>query len=203
MIAKRWVRNVVAVGVAGVVAGVAGCSTPPAPPPAPGPVRAAERPGGTVSAPPSASAGTCPEGGVRLVETDGNAAMGLRVAGFRLENCGTEPYVLEGYPQVSLWDGRNEPVDVSVQHGAAGITSGAPDIDAPPQRVTLAPGRAATVSMVWRNLVTDAAVGAVTAPVVEVEPRPGAPRLRLRLARPVDLGNTGRLGLGPWRAAAG
>ncbi|MFJ1562966.1 DUF4232 domain-containing protein [Streptomyces erythrochromogenes] len=36
--------------------------------------------------------------------------MGLRVAGFRLENCGTEPYVLEGYPQVSLRDGRNDPV---------------------------------------------------------------------------------------------
>lgn len=208
MISKRWLRGVV---VAGVLAGAAGCSAPPAPRAAPGPVQE-ERPGGTPPAPRSArpappsappSAEACPEDGVRLVETEGNAAMGLRVAGFRLENCGTEPYVLEGYPQVSLRDGHNDPVAVSVEHGAAGIT-GVPDSDAPPpQRVTPAPGRAATVSMVWRNLVTDSAVAAVTAPVVEVEPRPGAPRLWLRLARPVDLWNTGRLGLGPWTAVDG
>ncbi|MEV6675387.1 DUF4232 domain-containing protein [Streptomyces erythrochromogenes] len=206
MISKRWVRGVVA---AGVLAGAAACSAPPAPGPAPGPVRA-ERPGGTVptprlaspSAPPSASAGACPEGGVRLLETGGDAAMGLRVVGFQLLNCGTQAYVLEGYPEVSLRDDRNEPVEVAVQHGAAGITTGVPNIDAAPQRVTLAPGQAAAWWVVWRNLVTDSAVPATTVSALEVEPRPGAPRLWLRPARPFDLGNTGRLGIGPWTAAA-
>ncbi|MFE7098936.1 DUF4232 domain-containing protein [Streptomyces erythrochromogenes] len=205
MISKRWVRGVVVVGV---LAGVAGCSAPPAPRPAPGPVQATERTGGTVprsaspSAPPSASAGACPEGGVRLLEAGGDAAMGLRVEGFQLVNCGTRAYVLEGYPEVSLRDDRNGPLEVAVQHGAAGITTGVPNIDAAPQRVTLAPGQAATWWVVWRNLVTDAAVPATTVSALEVEPRPGAPRLWLRPARPFDLGNTGRLGISPWTAAA-
>ncbi|MEV7443480.1 DUF4232 domain-containing protein [Streptomyces sp. NPDC091204] len=205
MVAKRWVGGVVG-GV--VVAGVlAGCSTPPAPPAAPGPtsgpqVRATPqvteaRPNRNSPAPED----KCPEGGVRLVETGGDAAMGLRVEGFQLVNCGTEPYVLEGYPEVSLRDSRNDPLEVTVEHGAEGITTGVPNIDAAPARVTLAPGQAASWSVVWRNLVTDATVTATTVPVLEIAPRPGAPRLWLRLARPFDLGNTGKLGIGPWTAA--
>ncbi|MFJ3721250.1 DUF4232 domain-containing protein [Streptomyces sp. NPDC090045] len=210
MIAKRWLSGVV---VAGVLAGVAGCSTPPAPRAAPGPtlgpqVRptqpgAGAGPNRNSPAPEATPAEKCPEGGVRLVETGGDAAMGLRVEGFRLVNCGTEPYVLEGYPEVSLRDDRNDPLEVTVEHGAAGITTGVPNIDAAPQRVTLAPGQAASWSVVWRNLVTDATVAAATVPVLEIAPRPGAPRLWLRLARPFDLGNTGKLGIGPWTAVAG
>ncbi|MFD7262886.1 DUF4232 domain-containing protein [Streptomyces sp. NPDC059874] len=126
--------------------------------------------------------------------------MGLRVAEIQLVNCGAQPYVLEGYPRLSLRDDRNDPVEVAVEHGTAGITSGAPAVDAPPERVTLAPGQAASMAMVWRNLVTDSTVAAVTARIVEIEPRSGAPRLWLRLALPVDLGNTGKLGVGPWTA---
>ncbi|MFD9723911.1 DUF4232 domain-containing protein [Streptomyces sp. NPDC059072] len=146
--------------------------------------------------------GPCPEGGVRLVEGDGDAAMGLRVAEVRLVNCGAQPYVLEGYPRLSLRDDRNDPVEVTVQHGAEGITTGVPNVDAPPEPVTLAPGQAAYVPMVWRNLVTDLSVPAVSARAVEIEPRSGAPRLWLRLRLPVDLGNTGKLGIGPWTAVA-
>ncbi|MFF4419861.1 DUF4232 domain-containing protein [Streptomyces sp. NPDC001549] len=125
--------------------------------------------------------------------------MGLRVADFQLVNCGTQPYVLEGYPQLSLRDNLNDPVEVAVEHGSAGITTGTPNLDEAPRPVTLAPGQAAFFGMVWRNLVTESATPAVTARIVEVEPRPGAPRLWLRLAAPVDLGNTGKLGLGPWQ----
>ncbi|MFG2879155.1 DUF4232 domain-containing protein [Streptomyces sp. NPDC048337] len=128
--------------------------------------------------------------------------MGLRVAELRLVNCGAESYVVEGYPSVVLRDDRNDPVEVSVQHGAAGITTGAPNVDAAPESVTLAPGQSASVAMVWRNLVTDFTAPAVTARIVEVEPRAGAPKLWLRLSGPVDLGNTGKLGLGPWTAVA-
>ncbi|MEU9085566.1 DUF4232 domain-containing protein [Streptomyces sp. NPDC048357] len=204
MIAKRWMGGVVG-GV--VVAGVlAGCSTPPAPRAAPGPTSGPQvrptqhdteaRPDRNSPAPD----GKCPEGGVRLVETGGDAAMGLRVEGFQLVNCGTEPYVLEGYPEVSLRDSRNDPLEVTVEHGAEGITTGVPNIEAAPKPVTLAPGQAASWSVVWRNLVTDATVTATTVPVLEIAPRPGAPRLWLRLARPFDLGNTGKLGVGPWTA---
>ncbi|GGY84510.1 hypothetical protein GCM10010343_06790 [Streptomyces avidinii] len=136
---------------------------------------------------------------MRLVEMDGDAAMGLRVANFQLVNCGAQPYVLEGYPQLSLRDDRNDPVEVAVEHGSAGITTGTLNLDEAPGRVALAPGQAAFFGIVWRNLVTDSAVPATTARIVEVEPRPGAPRLWLRLGAPVDLGNTGKLGLGPWR----
>ncbi|MFB7261742.1 DUF4232 domain-containing protein [Streptomyces nojiriensis] len=128
--------------------------------------------------------------------------MGLRVAEFQLVNCGAQPYALEGYPQLSLRDDRNDPVEVAVEHGSAGITTGTPDLDEAPRPVTLAPGQAAFFGIVWRNLVTESATPAVTARIVEVEPRPGAPRLWLRLAAPVDLGNTGKLGLGPWRPPA-
>ncbi|MFG2994779.1 DUF4232 domain-containing protein [Streptomyces sp. NPDC048257] len=121
------------------------------------------------------------------------------MADFQLLNCGEQPYVLEGYPQLSLRDDRNDPVAVTVEHGTQGITTGVTTAEEPPERVTLAPGQAASFVMAWRNLVTDAAVPATTAKIVEVEPRPGAPRLWLRLSAPVDLGNTGKLGLGPWR----
>ncbi|WP_406085965.1 DUF4232 domain-containing protein [Streptomyces virginiae] len=207
MIAKRRTRRripaLVTAGVlAGVLAGASGCSAPPAPRTAPGPtaVSGTVRPAPDRSAPtaPTATAQACPEGGVRLVEGEGDAAMGLRVADFQLVNCGTQPYLLEGYPQLSLRDDRNDPLEVSVEHGSAGITTGTPNLDAAPQRVTLAPGQAAVFGIVWRNLVTDGTVVATTARVLEVEPRPGAPRLSLRLTSPVDLGNTGKLGLGPW-----
>lgn len=206
MIAKRRMRMrrlIPALVTAGALAGAAGCSTPPAPRAAPGPtavtVTAKPAPGRSAPSAPPASAEPCPEGGVRLVEMDGDAAMGLRVANFQLVNCGAQPYVLEGYPQLTLRDDRNGPVEVAVEHGSAGITTGTQNLDEAPERVTLAPGQAAFFGIVWRNLVTDSAVVATTARIVEVEPRPGAPRLWLRLAAPVDLGNTGKLGLGPWR----
>ncbi|MFJ9596335.1 DUF4232 domain-containing protein [Streptomyces virginiae] len=225
---RVWLRGVVGSGLAlGVLAGGAGCGTPPAPTAAPGPTfeprarstQPGSGPGATPGTGATPDAGAplpapdadapvpapdidppCPEGGVRLVGTGGDAAMGLRVEGFRLVNCGTEVYVLEGYPGVSLRDARNDPLEVAVEHGAAGITTGVPNIEAAPQRVTLAPGQAAAWSVVWRNLVTDSSVPATTAAVMEIEPRPGAPRLWLRLARPLDLGNTGKLGIGPWTA---
>ncbi|CAM5440880.1 hypothetical protein SAVIM338S_02634 [Streptomyces avidinii] len=124
--------------------------------------------------------------------------MGLRAESVRLVNCGAEPYVLEGYPELRLLDRAGVPVEAVVAHGAAGITTGVPNVEAPPRRVVVAPGRAAYVPMVWRNLVTDSTVVATDGWALEITPRPGAPKLTLRLTRPVDLGNTGKLGIGPW-----
>ncbi|TDU78186.1 uncharacterized protein DUF4232 [Streptomyces sp. KS 21] len=173
-----------------------GCDTPPAPAAAPGPTG--------VRAAPSATGAQedCPEGGVRLLEGTGNAAMGLRVADIQLVNCSKQAYVLEGYPEIRLLDEKRIPVEVSVVHGAEEITSAPTGADGPLQRVELWPGQAARVMMVWRNLVTDGAVPAAEGWVLEVTPRPGARRVELELDRSVDLGNTGKLGIGPWKEMA-
>ncbi|MFB6826236.1 DUF4232 domain-containing protein [Streptomyces virginiae] len=206
MIAKRWVRGVVGGAVAaGVLAAAAGCETPPAPKAAPGPTGAPRQtPAPSRSPSPAATAPEpapepCPEGGVRLVEGSGDAVMGLRLEGYRLVNCGTDAYVLEGYPQVRLLDKQDQLLEVTVGHGSAPITSEVPAVDAPPERVTLAPGQTASMALLWRDRITDVSVPPVEGWVLEVTPKPGAPRLGLRLTRPVDLGNTGRLGVGPWR----
>ncbi|MFF0216197.1 DUF4232 domain-containing protein [Streptomyces vinaceus] len=203
----RWVAGVV-VGV--VVAGAAvGCDVPPAPDAAPGPsgirppAPTVAAPPPTVAAPPPAAKGpACPPGGVRLAEGAGDSAMGLRVADIQLVNCGTEPYVLEGYPEVRLLDRKRAPVEVAVQHGGDGIAAAPTGTEGDPQRVELGPGQSAGFGMVWRNLVTDSTVPAAEGWVLEVTPRAGAPRVELELRHSVDLGNTGKLGISPWKAAA-
>ncbi|MET9883646.1 DUF4232 domain-containing protein [Streptomyces sp. NPDC006430] len=209
------------VGGAVVLGVVTGCDAPPPPRPAPGPGAGASKaskapprpeasgaPGASKPvAPPGSAAGgpapeTCPEGGVQLREGFGDAAMGLRVADIELVNCGTQPYVLDGYPEVRLLDKQRVPVEVAVVHGSDGITTSVPSVDGSPQRVELQPGQAATVALVWRNLVNDSTVPAAEGWVLDVRPRPGAPRVGLELTHSVDLGNTGKLGIGPWTAAA-
>ncbi|WP_405532456.1 DUF4232 domain-containing protein [Streptomyces avidinii] len=151
---------------------------------------------------PKGRAEPCPEGGVRLAEGEGNAAMGLRVTDFLLVNCGSAAYVLEGYPEIRLLDGEDRPLQVDIGHGTNGVTSPGADGDEPPRRVTLQPGQAARTGLLWRNLVTDSTVPAAEGQVLELVPKPGAPRLTLRLSAPVDLGNTGKLGLSAWSALA-
>ncbi|MGW6690057.1 DUF4232 domain-containing protein [Streptomyces sp. NPDC054961] len=136
---------------------------------------------------------------MRLLEGDGSAAMGLRAESVQLVNCGTEPYALDGYPELRLLDKAGTPVEVTVAHGAADITTGVPNVEAAPRPLVVGPGRTAYMPMVWRNLVTDSTVVATDAWVLEITARPGAPKQRLRLTRPVDLGNTGLLGIGPWQ----
>ncbi|MFD9358783.1 DUF4232 domain-containing protein [Streptomyces sp. NPDC060031] len=141
----------------------------------------------------------CPEGGVRVLEGSGNAAMGLRVADVQLVNCGAQPYVLDGYPDVRVLDKQRRPVEVAVGHGSNGISTGS-GLDSAPEQVTLQPGQAASVGLLWRNLVTDSAVPAAEGWVLDIGPRPGAPRQTLVLTHSIDLGNTGKLGVGPWVA---
>ncbi|MET9700648.1 DUF4232 domain-containing protein [Streptomyces sp. NPDC006529] len=148
---------------------------------------------------PSADPGeACPEGGIRLVEEQGDAAMGLRAGGVRLVNCAAGAYRLEGYPEVRVLDAEQRPVQVAVVHGSGGIATGVAGMDGPPQALELAPGDAARVPLLWRNTVTDGA--AVEGRYVDVVPRPGAAAVRLKLVEPLDVGTTGKLGIGPWRS---
>lgn len=200
MVSLRWVAGVVGGAVlAGVVVG---CDTPPAPEAAPAPTWAGAAPSVRPTPSGAGAQADCPEGGVRLSEGDGDAAMGLRVADIQLVNCGTQPYVLEGYPEIRLLDKKRAPVEVAVVHGSEEITSAPTGVEGAPQRVELRPGQAATLAMVWRNLVTDSTVPAAEGWVLDVTPQPGAPRLQLELRHSVDLGNTGKLGISPWKAAA-
>ncbi|MEU7417605.1 DUF4232 domain-containing protein [Streptomyces antibioticus] len=142
-----------------------------------------------------AETGTCPASGIRVTADDGDAAMGLRVVGLRLENCGTRDYTLDGYPRLTLLDEDLEPVDgIDVVHGGAGVAL-VTGFDDPPRPVTLEPGEYATSGLMWRN--TTGAGTAVNVPHVRVHAKPGAapvivtPRL--------DLGTTGKLGVSAWK----
>ncbi|MFJ3924029.1 DUF4232 domain-containing protein [Streptomyces sp. NPDC090022] len=213
MITNRWIRRLAgAVGAVAVAGVLAGCETAPAPERAAGPTAAPPADlrglppassggaGGTAGASGAPAQAACPADGVRLSEGGGDAAMGLRVESVELTNCGTEPYVLNGFPDIRLLDKKKGPVQVDVGHGSHGVST-VDSFDEAPQQVTLRPGQTASFGLLWRNLVTEVNTPAVDGWHIDVQPRPGAPRQTLALTRPVDLGTTGRLGLGPWKAS--
>ncbi|MDG4835457.1 DUF4232 domain-containing protein [Micromonospora sp. WMMD967] len=156
----------------------------------------------TVSSPtPSASIeplAECPASGVRIRSTGSDAAMGLRALGLELVNCGDRPYQLNGYPVLHVFDDQREPVMVRVVNGAREITSG---FDQPARPVPLAPGERATAVMLWRNLVTDSTVVATNGKYLTVAPAAGQPAAEVDPDGPVDLGNTGRIGVSAWKKA--
>ncbi|MFI6930798.1 DUF4232 domain-containing protein [Streptomyces sp. NPDC050287] len=142
-----------------------------------------------------AAPGECPPSGVRVFADEGDAAMGLRVVGLWLENCTTGAYRVEGYPRLTVLDEDRAPVDgVRIVHGSGGITSAPADVDDPPRPLTLKPGERARAGMVWRN--TTEAGTPVDAPYVRVRPKSGA--APVMVTPHLDLGTTGKLGVGPW-----
>ncbi|MEU8182328.1 DUF4232 domain-containing protein [Micromonospora sp. NPDC049047] len=153
----------------------------------------APSPSASVDAPPS-----CPASGVRIRSTGGDAAMGLRALGLELVNCGDRPYQLNGYPVLHVFDEQHEPVMLRVVNGAKEITSG---FDQPPRQVTLAAGERATAVVLWRNLVTDSTVVATNGEFLTVAPAAGQPGEEVDPDGPIDLGNTGRIGVSAWKKA--
>lgn len=141
--------------------------------------------------------GTCPASGIRVSADKGDAAMGLRVVGLHLDNCGKRDYAVDGYPLLELLDDDLDPVDgIEILDGSGGITTGAGP-DEPPRPVTLEPGESATASLVWRN--TTEAGTAVNVPHVRVRAKAGADPVTV--APHLDLGTTGKLGVRPWAKA--
>ncbi|MGZ3100126.1 DUF4232 domain-containing protein [Streptomyces sp. H72] len=141
-----------------------------------------------------AAAGSCPPSGLRLTADEGDAAMGLRVVGLHLENCGARPYSVEGYPVLQLLDEELAPVEgIEILRGTGGIPMAGGD--EPVRPVTLRPGESAAASMAWRN--TTQAGEAVTVPYVRVRAASGSDPVVV--APGLDLGTTGELGVGPWR----
>ncbi|WP_039628691.1 DUF4232 domain-containing protein [Streptomyces sp. 769] len=141
-----------------------------------------------------AEPGTCPASGVRVSADQGDAAMGLRVVGLHLDNCGTRDYTLEGYPLLELLDGDLRPVHrVKILHGSGEITTSAGP-DEQPRPVTLKPGESATAGLVWRN--TTGSGTPVNVPSVRVRAKTGA--APVTVTPDLDLGTTGKLGVKPW-----
>ncbi|MFE1316052.1 DUF4232 domain-containing protein [Kitasatospora phosalacinea] len=139
--------------------------------------------------------GACPASGVRVYADRGDAAMGLRVVGLHLENCGTAELVLDGYPQVQVLDEAHAAVTgVAVLEGGAAIATGT-GADAPARRFTVPPGGRAGSALVWRN-TNDASSDPVNAPYARVRATPGA--APVMVTPELDLGTTGRLGVGAW-----
>ncbi|WP_267241556.1 DUF4232 domain-containing protein [Streptomyces sp. PR69] len=142
-----------------------------------------------------AETGPCPSSGVRLTADDGDAAMGLRVVGLHLENCGTGDFRLDGYPLLEVLDEARTPVSgVRVLRGSGGIST-VTGFDDPPQPVTLKPGETASAALMWRN--TTEAGAPVNAPYIRARPKPGAGPVML--TPELDLGTTGKLGVSPWK----
>ncbi|MFF8448887.1 DUF4232 domain-containing protein [Streptomyces leeuwenhoekii] len=142
-----------------------------------------------------APGGSCPPSGVRLTADEGDAAMGLRVVGLRLENCGGRPYSLDGYPALELLGEDRKPVaGVEVVRGSGGIAQVA-GFDDPPRPVTLEPGETASAGLMWRN--TTEFGTPVHVPYVRVTARPGADPVTV--TPELDLGTTGTLGVRAWR----
>ncbi|MFE9019221.1 DUF4232 domain-containing protein [Streptomyces sp. NPDC007808] len=143
----------------------------------------------------STASGPCPASGVHVYADRGDAALGLRVVGLHLVNCGTRPYRLDGYPELELLDEEHDFVDsVRILHGTERISPAAGG-EGGPRPVVLRPGEAALAGLAWRN--TTGAGEPVNAPYVRVRAKPGAPAVTV--VPEFDLGTTGRLGVGPWK----
>lgn len=143
---------------------------------------------------PSAS-GECPASGLHVYADQGDAAMGLRVVGLHLVNCGTKTYELNGYPELELLDESHDSVDgVRILQGTDRIST-ATGGSGSPQLVALKPGEAAQSTLAWRN--TTGFGEPVNAPYVRVRAKPGADPVMVRPE--LDLGTTGQLGVGPWK----
>lgn len=142
----------------------------------------------------SSASGPCPKSGVHVYADQGDAAMGLRVVGLHLVNCGTRPYRLDGYPRLELQDADHETVkNVRILDGTDRISTGIGGTDGP-RPVVLGPGQAAAATLAWRN--TTQAGEAVNAPYVRVWARPAADPVMV--VPELDLGTTGQLGVGAW-----
>jgi hypothetical protein len=139
--------------------------------------------------------GNCPPSGVHMYADEGSAAMGLRALSVHLVNCGTDTVRLNGYPPVEVLDERHRLIeDVEVLDGGSAIASGT-GADGEPRPLALESGEGAYAVLTWRN--TTEAGDPVHAPYVRVRAEPGA--APVMVTPELDLGTTGRLGVGPWK----
>jgi hypothetical protein len=149
---------------------------------------------GTTIGPQSTVPVTCPPEGVAIRANNGDYAMGLRTMTIELVNCGQQPYAMKGYPVIQVLGADESPLSVEVISGPSDITI-LPAVDAPPADVTLQPGESADAVLVWRRSMLDSAGGGT---YLHVAPHGGQPAQTVTVPHRMDVGNDGRLGVGPW-----
>ncbi len=135
----------------------------------------------------------CSPDGTRATATEPDAAMGLRAMTVRLANCGTKPFRLNGYPVLRVFDAQAEPLDITIVNGTTEVP------DPGPKPLTVRPGQAAQIIVVWRNTVTDGA--AVKGAFLQLVPAPGRRAQSVKPSGSLDLGTTGRLKTTAWALA--
>lgn len=163
------------------------------------PDRAAALPAASGFSPtPAPSRPPCPATGVLLRPGAVDAAMGLRALGLYLDNCGSTPFRVNGYPQLRVLDEQQAVLPVRVLQGVSDITISIPDGDGPPRPIVLEPGEQARAIVAWRNTYNDGTNPPVNAPYLDVAPAAGQPAQVLAPQGGLDLGSTGRVGVSPW-----
>jgi hypothetical protein len=172
------VRNTRILPLTAVLVAAAACSSSPSPRPAPAPTASAS----TVATP------TCPPPGVLITADRGDAAAGYREISLHLTNCGTGDYTLQGRPQITVLDDKQQPLKVTIGTSI--------HYTADPRRMTLKPGEGAMAVLSWHGIVTDGEVQ--TGAALEVAPVKGAPGQVVTLLAPMDLGTTGKLDTSAW-----
>jgi hypothetical protein len=175
------------------VGAAAGCAPPGTAPPGDGDSNFGTPVPAVRTSSPPASPGGCPPSGARVTEGGGDAAMGLRVQGLTLENCGTRTIRLEGYPAVTAFDADGRAQDVEILHRAADIPMAPDTLDKPPTTITLSHGQKATTTLVWRG-INESLAAPVTVTALELQPAG-----RITLDRTMDLGSTGRFAITAWQ----
>lgn len=198
MIRSRSHRFAIPLAVAALLVGCAPPGTSPASDsPAIRPEPAVSRSG---DASPPVTAATCGPDGVRFEVGEGNAAMGLRVLGIALVNCGSRTYRLNGYPAVQALDDDRVALKVRVVHGVTEVIGSTLPWDGPPEPVVLRPGQRASTAVAWRNTYDDVRQPPVTVRFLDIAPLPGRPSHVVHPDGGLDLGDTGRIGVSAWRA---
>jgi hypothetical protein len=141
---------------------------------------------------PEATADDCPPSGRRISSGGSDAALGLRIVGLRLTNCGTEPQRVKGYPVVELFDADHQRLPITVEPGAVAMA----DPDPGTKSLLLKPGESAFSTLSWRNTVLADGSETLTGEYARLAAGPGEPAHQEVLH--VDPGTTGRVAVTAW-----
>lgn len=134
----------------------------------------------------------CPDSGAVVTTGMVDAAMGRRAVVVTLENCGTGPYKVNGYPGIEALDKDRDPLRLTITHDHPYTDAGR---DQGPKPLTLAPGQSVKSVLNWNNRVTS------FDPVTEgaylvVTPKEGETPQTLPFR--LDIGTSGELDVTAW-----
>ncbi|MGW5191209.1 DUF4232 domain-containing protein [Kribbella sp. NPDC004138] len=133
---------------------------------------------------------TCPPSGASITVGPVEPALGHRAVVLKLTNCRAAPLTLNGYPEVTVLNGRRRTMNVTITHGMSYMAR-----DPGPTQIRLRKGESALAAVSWSNTVEvaeDKASGTYLAIARRAGDRP--------TVWPVDtdLGTTAKLTLTAW-----